>query len=97
MSEAVPTGAPDDDRRSKVMAEYRTTLLQHKETDAKVRSSERQRPPPAQTLSRASSALAAVPRTRCASPAPCRGAKEGGASSRRKGGRLAPMPRACRV
>jgi len=36
----IPTGtAPaEDDRRSKVLAEYRKTLLQHKETDAKVRS-----------------------------------------------------------
>lgn len=34
-----PTGAPEEeDRRSKVLAEYRTTLLQHKEADAKVRS-----------------------------------------------------------
>jgi len=39
MSDPNPTGAPpEEDRRSKVLAEYRTTLLQHKETDAKVRS-----------------------------------------------------------
>ena len=40
-SDDTATGAApeQEDRRSKVLAEYRTTLLQHKETDAKVRSS----------------------------------------------------------
>ena len=34
------TAAPaTEDRRSAALAEYRKTLLQHKETDAKVRSS----------------------------------------------------------
>ena len=34
------TPAPVDDRRSKVLAEYRKTLLAHKEIDNKVRQSE---------------------------------------------------------
>ena len=35
--------APADDRRASVLADYRKVLLQHKEADAKVRSSECQR------------------------------------------------------
>lgn len=38
-----PTGG--DERRSKVLAEYRSTLLHHKETDAKVRARECTRAP----------------------------------------------------
>lgn len=33
------TGAPTEDRRVPALADYRKTLLQHKEIDAKVRSS----------------------------------------------------------
>ena len=39
MAEA-STPAPADDRRASVLADYRKVLLQHKEADAKVRSSE---------------------------------------------------------
>jgi len=35
---AAPAIPPEEDRRNKVLAEYRKMLLQHKETDAKVRS-----------------------------------------------------------
>lgn len=38
MDDIATGAAPEDDRRSKVLSEYRTILLQHKETDAKVRS-----------------------------------------------------------
>ena len=41
MAETAP--APADDRRASVLADYRKVLLQHKEADAKVRSSERLR------------------------------------------------------
>jgi len=40
-SETPSPTAEAEDRRTKVLAEYRKTLLQHKEVDAKVRSSER--------------------------------------------------------
>ena len=41
MAETAP--APADDRRASVLADYRKVLLQHKEADAKVRSSKRLR------------------------------------------------------
>ena len=48
MAETAP--APADDRRASVLADYRKVLLQHKEADAKVRSSECQSPPAQQLV-----------------------------------------------
>ena len=42
--ESAPATSAEDSRRQTVLAEYRKVLLQHKEQDAKVRSS---KPPPA--------------------------------------------------
>ena len=42
--ESAPATSAEDSRRQSVLAEYRKVLLQHKEQDAKVRSS---KPPPA--------------------------------------------------
>ena len=39
-----PAPNPEEDRRSKVLADYRKVLLQHKETDGKVRQSESRLP-----------------------------------------------------
>jgi 26S proteasome regulatory subunit T4 len=46
----------EDERRQKVLADYRKALLAHKETDAKVRKSECRRPHPRCTLERAAHA-----------------------------------------